>query len=152
MRKLVFVAAAAALLGVAGIAIASTPGAATAACYNNFSGALRVDVDGTGCRAKETSIELGAPLQTRLVMAEGDAPAHDYAAAFAACPAGHAVLGGGWSSSSINPDVQPFENAPIEIDGVQGWYVVVINESDAPTVHFTASAICAPGVSTGFPE
>ena len=52
-------------------------------------------------------------------------------------------------TATIHPDVRPFQNQPVEIDGVQGWYVVVINESGVD-IDFTAYGICTPGTATGF--
>jgi len=152
MRRLVITVVALialAVAGVAGAAAASLPGAAADGCYDNKTGVVRVDVDGHGCRSKETPISIGAPLATRRVVAGATAPAGDYNQAVAECPVGQVVLGGGYETATIHPDVRPFTNAPMEINGRQGWYVTVINESGVD-IEFSAFAICAPGTATGF--
>ena len=149
MRRLVIALAAVVAMGaVAAVAVASSGAAVTGACYDTKTGTVRVDVDGTGCKAKEAPFTFGTT--TRLVSTTVDlVPAGDYRAAFAACAAGEVVVGGGFVTPTIHPDVRPFMDTPMEIEGVQGWYVVVINESPVD-IDFTASAVCTPGTATGY--
>lgn len=152
MRSLVIAIAVVAVLGVAGVALASSPSTGTDACYNTQTGDARVDVDGSGCRPKEAPFTIGGPLMTRFVDSEQViVPAGDYRDAFAACPDGEVVLGGGFVTATIHPDVRPFQDQPLEMDGAQGWYVVVINESPVD-IDFSAYAVCAPGTSVGFAD
>ncbi|MCU0267970.1 MAG: hypothetical protein MUF83_04915 [Acidimicrobiales bacterium] len=144
MRKLLLAVLVIATLGMVGIALADTGGGATDACYHNKTGIVRVDTDGTGCKANETPMTLGAGLVTRHVWADGVAPAGDYGQAIARCAAGEVVLGGGYVTETIHPDVHPFTNSLIVIDGVEGWEATVINMSPVD-IDFHVSAVCAPG-------
>jgi hypothetical protein len=152
MRRPVIVVAAIAALAIAGVVVASTPGAAADACYDTKSGLVRVDVTGEGCRSKEVPITLGAPLTTRWVASDPEtALSGNYQDAFAACAAGEVVTGGGFLTDSINPLVRANQDMPVEFEGIQGWYIVVVNHSEVD-IDFTAFAVCAPGTGTGFPD
>ena len=119
------------------------------ACYHARTGALRVDVDGDGCHRAEMPITLGHGLSTRRVVAEDVVTGPGFEGVAAMCGPGEVVLGGGYETASIHPDARPITNGPIEIDGLQGWQVTVINESSAD-FEFWSLAICAPGTSTGY--
>lgn len=154
MKRLAVLSAA----GLVGVLVVLTGGWALAgsgggdgvqACYHNNSGALRVDVSGSGCRSNETPVALGAGLTTRRVVASASLPSPGFVGVAAECAAGEVVLGGGLEVESINPEIGIVTNAPITLaDGRQAWQVTMHSAdlSGAP-VTFRAVAICAPGVA-----
>jgi hypothetical protein len=118
------------------------------ACYHNHTGALRVDVSGTGCKSNETLVTLGAGISTRIVMAS--AVLEGFTGVAAECDHGEVVLGGGLEVASINPDIGIVTNGPITLgDGRQAWQVTMHFDggSEIP-VPFNAFAVCAPGTSS----
>jgi len=150
MRRLFIALAAVAALGAtAAIAVAVTGNMETTACYDTKTGIVRLDVDGAGCKGKEAPFTFGTT--TRLVTVESEpVPDGNYMDAFAACAADEVVLSGGYEMPTINVLVQPFQDMPAELDGQQGWYVVVMNEGGLELESFTAFAVCAPGNATGY--
>lgn len=135
----------AALVFAGGLALASGGDAVVPACYHNSTGALRVDVSGTGCRSNETSVALAGPaLTTRVVTAHATLPPDGFGGVTAECGEHEVVLGGGFEIASINPDVAIVTNAPLILpESPQAWQLTV---SAGGPVEVAAFAICAPGI------
>ena len=140
---------AATVLTAGGLALASPGDAETLdVCYHTRSGALRVDVSGSGCGRAESPATLGGgKLVTRIVTAERTLPADGFGGLTAECGEGEVVLGGGFEVASINPDTAIVTNAPLTLtDGRQGWHVTL---SAGGPVQMWTFAVCAPGVAAG---
>lgn len=148
MRRLVAWLAAglvgAGLVFAGGLAFAGGGDEPVQACYHNHTGALRVDVDGSGCRSNETLVALGSGgLTTRIVTAGHTLPPDGFGGVTAECGEGEVVVGGGMEIASINPEVAIVTNAPLTpAGGPQGWQLTV---SAGGPVGITAFAICARG-------
>ena len=150
MRRLLVIVAVIALAAFGtGIAVANTTGGSLL-CYDLKTGEVRVDVLGSGCLKKEGAVAViaGGVLVERIDVSSV-AVAGDTTSAFAGCPVGEVVTGGGYVTFSINTELRPFSNVPIEVDGVQGWQVSIINESGGD-VTFHAFALCVPGTAAGY--
>lgn len=147
MRILTILLATVALFAVSVAALAAMGDGTVDACYHNRTGDLRIDVDGDGCRSSESSISVGQGLITRRVTASATAPAVGVEGATAFCDVGEVIIGGGYETATIHPDVRPFTNAPLEIDGLEAWQVTIINESPVD-IEFASFALCAPGTSS----
>lgn len=131
------------LVVAGGLAFADGDGETVTACYHNHTGALRVDVDGSGCGRNETPVALGAGLTTRIVVAGLTLPPDGFGGVAAECDAGEVVLGGGFEIASINPDTAIVTNAPLTLpDGRQAWQVTF---SAGGPVDISSFAVCAPG-------
>jgi len=154
MKRLAVLAAA----GLVGVLVVLTGGWALAgsgggdgvqACYHNNSGALRVDVSGSGCRRNETPVALGTSLITRRVVASSALPSPGVTGVAAECAAGEVVLGGGLVVESINPEKGLLTNAPLPlVDCRLVWPLALHSAASAATpVTLRAYAICAPVVS-----
>jgi hypothetical protein len=130
-----------------GLALAGSGGDGVDACYHQRTGALRIDVAGTGCRDAEQAITLGggSALATRIVTAPTTLPDDGFGGTLAECGEGEVVLGGGFEIASINPDIAIVTNAPLMLDDDrQGWLVTI--NAGGP-IDLTAFAVCAPGSS-----
>jgi hypothetical protein len=148
---------AAALVGVAGLSVGGLALAdghfasdgTVAACVHDRTGALRVDVAGTGCRSNESAVALGAGLVTRTVSAAGSLTHPGFNGVAAECSRGEVVLGGGFEVASINPDIGIVTNAPITLpDGRQAWQVTMHSAvSSGDPTPFSAFAVCALGAA-----
>jgi hypothetical protein len=152
-RLLVWLAAGvlgAGVVFVGGMAVAAggSVDSTVSACFHNNTGALRIDVAGTGCKPNETAVSLGGgAMSTRIVTA--GAVLEGFTGVAAECDHGEVVLGGGLEVASINPGIGIVTNAPITLtDGRQGWQVTMhFDENPELSVPFTAFAVCAPGTS-----
>jgi len=88
-------------------------------------------------------------ITTHQVTASDTAPSLGMKGVMARCAAGEVVGGGGYEMATISQVVQPLTNAPLQVDGIEGWQVTITNDSGA-AVAFDAYAICTAGESTGF--
>jgi hypothetical protein len=134
------------LVFAGGMAFAGGGSDTVQACYHNNTGALRVDVAGTGCRSNETAIAFdGMAPVTRIVQADRTLPEDGFGGIAAECDHGEVVLGGGFEIASINPETVVVTNAPIVLgDGRHSWQVTVNAGGPVP---ISAFAVCAPGVA-----
>ncbi len=84
-------------------------------------------------------------ITTHIVVASATAAAAETGEAEANCPAGELLVGGGYHTSSTDPDWRIYVDAPGA--GGTGWLVEPINLSATLALNFSAYAVCAKSVA-----